>query len=100
MVPAYHLDAVCARLPHRRAGADAGPSTTKKKTPPHPVPPHRTAAADRARGAASAVGIGVEAGRPGGRTARLVPMATPTSSRSAALALSATHQGPINYLQL
>src|SRR5215471_18817715 len=38
------------------------PEPRKKKTPPHPVPPHRTAAADRARGAASAVGIGVEAG--------------------------------------
>lgn len=76
------------------------PQPRKKKTPPHSRPPHRTAAADRARGAASAVGIGVEAGCPGGRTARLVSMATPTSSRSAALALSATHQGPINYLQL
>jgi len=72
----------------------------KKKTPSHPVPPHRTAAADRARGAASAVGIGVEAGCPGDRTARLVPMATPTSSRSAAVALSATDQSRINYLQL
>jgi len=72
----------------------------KKKLPPHPVPPHNTVAADRARGAASDVGIGVEAGCPSGRTAWLVPMATPTSSRSAAVALSAADQGRINYLQL
>jgi hypothetical protein len=76
------------------------PQPRKKKTPRYPQPPHRITAADRARGAPSAVGIGVEAGCSRGRTARLVPMATPTSSRSAALALSATDQGPINYLQL
>src|SRR5215469_2742794 len=72
----------------------------KKRLPPYPPPPHSTAAADRARGAASDVGVGVEAGCPGGRTAWLVPMATPTSSRSAAVALSAADQGRINYLQL
>jgi hypothetical protein len=72
----------------------------KKKTPGYPQPPHRTTAADRARGAASAVGIGVEADCPSACTAWLVPMATPTSSRSAAVALSATDQGPIKYLQL
>jgi hypothetical protein len=57
------------------------------KALPHPAPPHSTPAADRARGAASGVGIGVEAGSPRGRTPRLVPMATQTSSRSAAVAL-------------
>jgi hypothetical protein len=76
------------------------PEPRKKKTPPRPVPPYRTVAVDRARGAASAVRISVEAGCPRGRTARLVSMATPTSSRSAAVALSATDQGRINYLQL
>jgi SRSO17 transposase len=76
------------------------PQPRKKKTPRYPQPPHRTTAADRARGAASAVGIGVEAGCPSGCTAWLVPMATPTSSRSAALALSATDQSWINHLQL
>jgi SRSO17 transposase len=59
----------------------------KKKSPRYPQPPHRTAAADRARGAPSAMGIGVEADCPRAGTARLVPMATLTSSRSAALAL-------------
>ena len=72
----------------------------KKKTPLHPVPSHRTAAADRARGAAAAVGIGVEAGCSRRGTARLVSMATPTSSRGAVVALSAADQGRINYLQL
>jgi SRSO17 transposase len=72
----------------------------KKKTTPHPVPPHRTAAADRARGAAAAVGIGVEADCSRRGTARLVSMATPTSSRGAVVALSAADQGRINYLQL
>ncbi|MBV8360830.1 MAG: hypothetical protein JO189_23285 [Deltaproteobacteria bacterium] len=59
----------------------------KKRLPPYPPAPHRTVAADCARGAASDVGLGVEAGCPRGRTAWLVPMATPTSSRSAAVAL-------------
>jgi SRSO17 transposase len=59
----------------------------KKKLPPHPPAPRCTAAADRARGAASAMGIGVEADCPSAGTTRLVPMATPTSSCSAAVAL-------------
>jgi SRSO17 transposase len=63
------------------------PKSRKKKLPPHPPAPQRTAAADRARGAASAVGIGMEADCPRAGTARLVPMATPPSSRSAAVAL-------------
>src|SRR5215472_16129064 len=63
------------------------PQPRKKKTPPHPAVPQHTVAADRARGAASAMGIGVEADCPRAGTARLVPMATPTSSRSAAIAL-------------
>jgi SRSO17 transposase len=63
------------------------PEPRKKKGPPHPAPAYRTVAADRARGAAAAVGIGVEAGRPRGCTPQLVPMATPTSSRSAVVAL-------------
>jgi SRSO17 transposase len=59
----------------------------KKKTSRYPQPPHRTTAADRAPGTPSAMGIGMEADCPRARTTRLVPMATPTSNRSAAVAL-------------
>jgi hypothetical protein len=63
------------------------PELRKKRAPPHPAPPYSTPAADRARGAASDVGIGVETGCPRGGAPRLVPMATQTSSRGAAVAL-------------
>jgi SRSO17 transposase len=89
--PGWYRHITLALLAHAyltvvRAQAQA-PESRKKKLPPHSPPPHRTAAADRARGAASAMGIGVAAGCSRGGTAWLVPMATPTSSRSAAVAL-------------
>ena len=89
--PGWYRHITLALLAHAyltmvRAQAQA-PESRKKKLPPHPAVPQRTVAADRARGAASAMGIGVEADCPRAGTARLVPMATPTSSRSAAIAL-------------
>src|SRR5215470_535775 len=89
--PGWYRHITLALLAHAyltmvRAQAQA-PESRKKKLPPHPAVPQRTVAADRARGAASAMGIGVEADCPRAGTARLVPMATPTSSRSAAITL-------------
>jgi SRSO17 transposase len=59
----------------------------KKRGPRQRAMPCDTPAADRARGTAALVVAGVGAGSPRGRSRRLVPVATETSSHGAALAL-------------